>query len=62
LAAQETREANIGLTYEDECFMIKTVGNRSFFSDREIEPEDSVYVNVIFKHLGGTTGAGSGGL
>ncbi len=62
LEAQETREANIGLTYEDECFMIQTIGNRSFFSDREIEPEDSIYVNVVFKHLGGSTGVGSGGL
>jgi LPS-assembly protein len=62
LEAEETREANIGLTYDDECFMIQTVGRRSFFSDREIEPEDSVYVNIVFKHLGGTTGAGSGGL
>ncbi|MHA1151076.1 MAG: LPS-assembly protein LptD [Alphaproteobacteria bacterium] len=58
----ETREARIGLTYDDECFRIQAVGRRSFFSDREIEPEDSVYVNFVFKHLGGTTGTGTGGL
>ena len=62
LEAEETREANIGLTYEDECFMIQAIGRRSFFSDREIQPENSVYVNFVFKHLGGTTGTGSGGL
>ena len=61
IEAQETRDASIGLTYDDECFMIQTVGRRSFFSDREIEPEDSVYVNFVFKHLGGVTGAGAGG-
>ncbi len=61
LEAEETREARIGLTYNDECFLIQAVGRRSFFSDREIEPEDSVYVNFVFKLLGGTTGAGAGG-
>jgi LPS-assembly protein len=61
LEAEETREARIGLTYSDECFMIQTIARRSFFSDREIEPEDSVYVNFVFKLLGETTGAGTGG-
>ncbi len=56
LEARETREARIGLTYDDECFMIQAVGRRSFFSDREIEPEDSIYVNFVFKYLGGSTG------
>ncbi len=62
LEAEETREASIGLTYEDECFKIQAVGRRSFFSDREIEPEDSVYVNFVFKYLGGTTGTGTSGV
>ncbi len=60
LDADETREAEFGLTYEDECFIIQAVGQRSFFSDREIEPEDSIYFNFVFKHLGTTTGAGTG--
>jgi LPS-assembly protein len=60
LAAEETREAIIGLTYSDECFGIRAVGRRSFFSDREIEPEDSIYVNFVFKLLGATTGTGTG--
>jgi len=59
LEASETRDASIGLTYEDECFLIQAIGRRSFFSDREIEPENSVYVNFVFKHLGTTTGAGT---
>ena len=61
LEAEETREARIGLTYSDECFLIQTIARRSFFSDREIEPEDSIYVNFVFKLLGGTTGVGTGG-
>ena len=60
LEAEETRDARIGLTYSDECFLIQAIGRRSFFSDREIEPEDSVYVNFVFKLLGETTGAGAG--
>jgi hypothetical protein len=40
--------------------LIQAIGRRSFFSDREIEPEDSVYVNFVFKLLGETTGAGAG--
>ena len=62
LEADETRESVVGLTYEDECFKMQAVGRRSFFSDREIKPENSFFVNFVFKHLGGTTGAGSGSL
>ena len=62
LEARETREARIGLTYNDECFLLQAVGRRSFFSDREIEPEDSVYVNFVFKLLGETTGVGTSGI
>lgn len=55
LEADEAREARIGVTYRDECFLVQTIGRRSYFSDREIEPEDSVFVNFVFKHLGGVT-------
>lgn len=58
LEAEETRDARIGFTYNDECFLIQAVGRRSFFSDREIEPEDSIYVNFVFKLLGETAGTG----
>ena len=61
LEAGETREALVGLSYSDECFLIQTIGRRSFFSDREIEPDNSVFVNVVFKYLGGVTSAGPGG-
>ena len=52
----ETLSSNIGLIYHDECFLIQTIVERTFFSDREIEPEDSFFVNVVFKHLGGASG------
>ena len=52
LAAGASLSTQIGLTYADECFLIETVASRDFFSDREIEPEDSIFVRVVFKHLG----------
>ena len=45
--------AAVGITYQDECFMIQLAGERSFFSDREIENEDSIFLRFEFKHLGG---------
>ena len=43
----------IGLTYQDECFLIEAVGQRRFFRDREVEPDDSIFFRVVLKHLGG---------
>ncbi len=62
LDADETRESVVGLTYDDECFTMQAIGRRSFFSDRDIEPENSFFVKFVFKNLGGSTGAGSGNL
>ena len=42
-----------GVAYNDECFTIEGVFRRKFFDDREIEPDDSVFVRIVFKHLGG---------
>ena len=41
-----------GLTYQDECFLVETGGRRTFFLDRDVEPEDSIFVRVVLKHLG----------
>ena len=54
-------QSRIGLVYADECCTIQAVFERSKFSDREIEPEDSVFINVVFKYLGGVSSAGGGG-
>ena len=61
LEENETRQVRIGLTYADECILIQTVARREFFSDREIEPEDSFFVNVVFKYLGGASTSGVSG-
>ncbi|MEC9022250.1 MAG: LPS assembly protein LptD [Pseudomonadota bacterium] len=47
-----TSEQKLGLTYSDDCFQFKTLYNRTFFRDREIEPNDALYFQLIFKNLG----------
>ncbi len=54
-------QSRIGLVYADECCYVQAVFERSEFSDREIEPEDSIFVNVVFKYLGGVSSAGASG-
>jgi LPS-assembly protein len=45
-------ETAIGLTYQDECFLITLEVKREYFEDREINEEDSIMVKLEFKHLG----------
>lgn len=52
LETENSLEGRLGLTYHDECFLIQAVAERTFFEDRDIEPEDSFTVRVVFKHLG----------
>lgn len=53
--------SGFGVTYQDECFIIKTSFNRKFTRDRDLEPSDTVFVQVIFKHLGEFQSATSSG-
>jgi len=53
LERESTLSTSVGLSYEDECFLIEVVGERRFFSDREIEEDDSIFVQISFKTLGG---------
>ena len=54
LQRDSTLDSAVGFTYEDECFLFTVVGRRAYFNDRDIEPEDSIFLRVSFKHLGGT--------
>lgn len=40
------------LTYEDECFSVISSYSHSFTRDRDLEPTDTIFVQLIFKHLG----------
>ena len=46
----------VSLTYQDECFLIEGVAQRTDYRDREIEADDSVFVRVVFKYLGEASG------
>ncbi|MEQ8354125.1 MAG: LPS-assembly protein LptD [Kiloniellaceae bacterium] len=56
LVANRALRSAVSLTYQDECFLIEGVAQRSEFRDREIEPDDSIFVRVVFKYLGGVSG------
>ena len=56
LIASRSLRTGFSVTYQDECFLIEGVAQRSNFSDRDVEPEDSVFVRVVLKHLGGAQG------
>ena len=45
-------ETSVGLTYENECCTVATVYQRTNYDDREIDPDESIFFQVSFKHLG----------
>lgn len=42
----------LGLVYKDECFTFIVQGQRTFTTDRDLRPTDSLMFLLIFKHLG----------
>jgi len=46
----------VSLAYQDECFLIEAVAQRTDYRDREIEEDDSIFVRVVFKYLGEVSG------
>ena len=47
-----TSEQRYGLTYSNDCFIFKSSYNRSFFQDRDMEPNDTLWFQLVFKNLG----------
>lgn len=45
-------ESSIRLTYQDECFLMEIIGAREHFANRDIRPDDSIFLRFVFKHLG----------
>lgn len=43
---------SVGLTYENECCTVAAIYERTNYDDREIEPDQSIFFQVSFKHLG----------
>jgi LPS-assembly protein len=52
LERNEPLSTVVSLSYENDCFLIEGVGQRKFFEDRELEPEDSIFIRFVFKYLG----------
>jgi LPS-assembly protein len=52
LEESDLRSAEIGVLYQDECFLIETSYQRKNFRDRELEPEDILFIRVVPKLLG----------
>jgi LPS-assembly protein len=50
--AKESRSYDLSLIYEDECLIFDTRLARSFYSDRDLVPSDSIIFRVMFKTLG----------
>ena len=48
---KDLRSLGLGLKYEDECLVVRINGTRSFFEDTEVEPEDVITFNGVFKTL-----------
>jgi LPS-assembly protein len=49
-------ETVLGISYHDECFLLDVQAKRTFFNDREVDPQRSVFFRVALKHLGVFTG------
>lgn len=47
-----TISEGLGLVYTDECFTFRVQGLRTFTSDRDLQPTDSLMFILTFKHLG----------
>src|SRR3546814_15080459 len=56
LIEDRARRTAISLGYQDECFLIEAVAQRTNYRDRELEEDDSIFVRVVFKYLGGVSG------
>ncbi|MHA1597361.1 MAG: LPS-assembly protein LptD [Alphaproteobacteria bacterium] len=48
----EFRSMRMGLTYEDECFLLSTNLTRTTFQDRDLQPENAITFRIVFKTLG----------
>ncbi len=55
LDTSERVSDSLGLKYADECFVLAVTYNETFVDDRDIDPDQTVFIRFELKHLGGTT-------
>ena len=56
LENERALRSTVSLGYQDECFLIEAIAQRTNYSDGEIEADDSIFVRVVFKYLGEVSG------
>jgi LPS-assembly protein len=52
LETDQTITDGVGLRYQDDCFMLDLVYQRSFIQDQDIKPDERFLVNFMLKYLG----------
>ncbi|MEQ9558955.1 MAG: LPS assembly protein LptD [Rhodospirillales bacterium] len=55
MAANEMRSIVGDLVFENECLVVTTRLSRTFYEDRDLQPTDSITINLLFKTLGQIT-------
>ncbi|PPR45935.1 MAG: LPS-assembly protein LptD [Alphaproteobacteria bacterium MarineAlpha5_Bin7] len=55
LIKDDPTKYSAGYQYVDECFGVNIDFNRSFYSDRDLKPKDTLTILFSFKHLGSYT-------
>ncbi|MEQ8639469.1 MAG: LPS assembly protein LptD [Alphaproteobacteria bacterium] len=44
--------SGLGAIYQDECYQMELSLDRNFTVDRDLQPDDTLFVRIVFKHLG----------
>ncbi len=52
LEGEQTVTDGLGIRYQDDCFKLDVIYQRSFIRDQDIEPDERFLLNFTLKHLG----------
>jgi len=52
LQADQMLQDDLGLRYQEDCFSVDVIYQRSYFRDQDIAPDERVVVNFALKYLG----------
>lgn len=52
IQSEQTITDGLGLRYQDDCFRLDVIYQRSFIKDQDIEPDERFLLNFTLKHLG----------
>jgi LPS-assembly protein len=52
IEGEQTITDGLGIRYQDDCFKLDVIYQRSFIRDQDIEPDERFLLNFTLKHLG----------